>query len=76
MRIQKSLGSLAFLIASCSAPAMAAEECGPLRLANDVQLITFTGSYQQLVPVSFNGASKLMLLDTGGYIPGDRGDRQ
>lgn len=47
---------------------MAAEDCGPLKMATDVQLVAFTGSYQEMVPVTINGAPKLLLLDTGGYI--------
>ena len=31
-------------------------------------MMTSTGSFQQMVPVTVNGVSKLLLLDTGGYI--------
>ncbi|HWU55283.1 MAG TPA: aspartyl protease family protein [Rhizomicrobium sp.] len=47
-------------------PASAAEECGPLKLFTSAKLVS-TGN-SRLVPVTINGASKALLLDTGGYM--------
>jgi len=47
-----------------TAPAMAAEECGPLKQLADIQMLT-AGGDRNLVPVTINGAPKLMILTTG-----------
>jgi predicted aspartyl protease len=67
MRFHVVFGSLVILVACLHVPA-AAEDCGPLKLISDVQMMTTTGSYREMVPVTINGASKLLLLDTGGYM--------
>ncbi len=55
-------------IGMLSTPAVAADTCGGLKLIADVQMLTTSGSFRQMVPVTINNVSKLMLLDTGGYI--------
>ena len=42
--------------------------CGPLKIINDVQMLTTTGSHREMVPVTVNGAAELFLLDTGGFM--------
>jgi hypothetical protein len=49
-----------------STAAMAADECGPLKLATSVKLIDVQN--RELIPVTINGVSKILLLDTGGYM--------
>jgi hypothetical protein len=46
--------------------ALAAEDCGPLKRFTSAKLIPMAGV--NLVPVSINGVSKALLLDTGGYM--------
>jgi hypothetical protein len=66
MKFQAIFG-LAFLAPAFCGPALA-EDCGPLKLITGVQMLTSTGSFTQMVPVTINGVSKLLLLDTGGFI--------
>jgi hypothetical protein len=47
-----------------SSPAMAA--CGPLTLLDKIQLVPAEGHDLTFIPVSINGADKVMLFDTGG----------
>ena len=68
MRIQKSLGSLAFLIASCSAPAMAAEECGPLKEIGTLEATRLSDSSVMTVNAMLNGKSRPMIVETGSLI--------
>ena len=68
------MGPIVILFASISLPATAAEECGPLKIVSDVQMLTTTGSYREMVPVTVNGAAKLFLLDTGGFMTQVSGD--
>lgn len=46
--------------------ALAADECGPLRIVSSVKMMGMDSS--KLVPVTINGVPKLLLLDTGGYM--------
>jgi predicted aspartyl protease len=46
--------------------AVQAEDCGPLKQINAVDLVA--GPNRALVPVSINGIPKLFLLDTGGDV--------
>jgi predicted aspartyl protease len=66
MRYQVVLVSLAIL-SSCilQSPAWA-EDCGPLKQVNSVDLVSAPN--RALVPVSINGIPKLFLLDTGGDV--------
>jgi hypothetical protein len=67
MRHQVVLGSLAVLVACFASQAMA-DDCGPLKIVNEVQMVPATGSYREMVPGTINGAPKLFLLDTGGFM--------
>jgi len=49
-----------------------AEDCGPLKQINAVDLVA--GPNRALVPVSINGIPKLFLLDTGGDVTQISGD--
>jgi predicted aspartyl protease len=61
------LGSILLLLVFPCGVALA-EDCGPLKLVNQVQMLTTTGSFEEMIPGTINGAPKLLLLDTGGYI--------
>ncbi|HJT42563.1 MAG TPA: pepsin/retropepsin-like aspartic protease family protein [Rhizomicrobium sp.] len=65
MRVGSILGSLALAILFQNGMAQA-EECGPLKMVNSVDLVA--GPNRALVPVSINGTPKLFLLDTGGAV--------
>lgn len=66
MGIRKILGSLAILLTFFSAPAKAAEECGPLQLVTSLPLTPQDGHY--LVPVTINDKAAQMVLNTGAGI--------
>jgi predicted aspartyl protease len=67
MRYRAILGSATLACAGLfSTAALAAEECGPLKMATSVKLINFGRS--ELIPVDVNGVPKVLLLDTGGYM--------
>jgi predicted aspartyl protease len=61
---------LAWMALACAnlfpSAAVAADDCGPLKLFTTVKLVSMGES--RLVPVTINGASKALLLDTGGYM--------
>jgi predicted aspartyl protease len=65
MRISSVFGSLIVAILFQNNAALA-EDCGPLRQINSVDLVA--GPNRVLVPVSINGVPKLFLLDTGGDV--------
>ncbi|HJT42564.1 MAG TPA: retropepsin-like aspartic protease [Rhizomicrobium sp.] len=65
MRVGSILGSLALAILFQMDVAQA-EECGPLKMVNSVDLVADPN--RALVPVSINGTPKLFLLDTGGAV--------
>ena len=65
MRLGSILGSLV-LAMLLPGGAIAAEDCGPLKQINAVELVA--GPNRALVPVSINGIPKLFLLDTGGDV--------
>ena len=65
MRIGSLLGSLALAILFQNGAAFA-DDCGPLKQINTVDLVA--GPNRVLVPVSINGIPKLFLLDTGGDV--------
>lgn len=67
MRLQGFFGSLA-VMAACLGSQARADDCGPLKLINSVQLVTTVGSYRELIPVTVNDTPKLFLLDTGGFM--------
>jgi predicted aspartyl protease len=37
-------------------------------MVNQVQMVTTTGSYSEMIPGAINGAPRLFLLDTGGFM--------
>jgi predicted aspartyl protease len=55
-----------FLFAASTAGVRAAEDCHPLTLITSVDLVQRDGDPHVYVPVTINGKSRLMLLDTGG----------
>jgi predicted aspartyl protease len=62
---------------SCLMTVARAEDCGPLKQINSIDLVKPNPS-RALVPVSINGTPKLFLLDTGGdssSISGDVADQ-
>jgi hypothetical protein len=63
MKLQAIFG---LLIVALSGGAAWAEDCGPLKQVNSVDLVAVPN--RALVPVSLNGIPKLFLLDTGGDI--------
>jgi len=65
MRVGSILGSLALAILLQNGAARA-DDCGPLKQLNTVDLVA--GPNRALVPVSINGIPKLFLLDTGGDV--------
>jgi hypothetical protein len=65
MRVGSILGSLALAIMLQNG-AVRADDCGPLKQLNTVDLVA--GPNRALVPVSINGIPKLFLLDTGGDV--------
>src|SRR4051812_21309661 len=65
MRIGSVFGSLILAILFQN-NATLAEDCGPLKQINSVDLVA--GPNRVLVPVSINGVPKLFLLDTGGDV--------
>jgi predicted aspartyl protease len=65
MRAGSLLGSLALAVLLQNGAA-SAEDCGPLKQINAVDLVA--GPNRALVPVSLNGIPKLFLLDTGGDV--------
>jgi len=65
MRTGSLIVSLA-LVALLQNSAAWAEDCGPLKQINAVDLVA--GPNRALVPVSINGIPKLFLLDTGGDV--------
>lgn len=71
MRLGSWFGSLSLAILLQGGPALA-EDCGPLRQVNAVELVA--GPNRALVPVSINGIPKLFLLDTGGDVTQINGD--
>jgi predicted aspartyl protease len=60
------LGSLAVLLPCVAQSPAWAQDCGPLKQINSVDLAG--ASNRPLVPVSLNGIPKLFLLDTGGDV--------
>jgi predicted aspartyl protease len=54
---------LAVLALVCAGPARA-EDCGPLKRLASVDMIPGPGGVRMLVPVTINGASRMLLLDT------------
>jgi predicted aspartyl protease len=71
MRAGSLFGSLALAVLLQNGAARA-EDCGPLKQINAVDLVA--GSNRALVPVSINGIPKLFLLDTGGDVTQISGD--
>lgn len=67
MKFHAIFVSALLALATSAGPALA-EDCGPLKLITGVQMITSPGSFEQMVPVTINDVSKLLLLDTGGYM--------
>jgi predicted aspartyl protease len=65
MRTSSIFGSLAMAVLLQHSVALA-EDCGPLKQVNAVDLVAVPG--RALVPVSINGIPKLFLLDTGGDV--------
>jgi predicted aspartyl protease len=65
MRAGSILGSLTLTILLQSGAALA-EDCGPLKQLNTIDLVA--GPNRAMVPVSINGIPKLFLLDTGGDV--------
>ena len=65
MRLGPFLGSFSLAILM-QGGATLAEECGPLKQINAVELVAAPN--RALVPVSINGIPKLFLLDTGGDV--------
>ncbi|HSS13582.1 MAG TPA: retropepsin-like aspartic protease, partial [Rhizomicrobium sp.] len=65
MRAGSLLGSLALAVLLQDGAA-GAEDCGPLKQVNAVDLVA--GPNRAMVPVSINGIPKLFLLDTGGDV--------
>jgi len=65
MRAGSLFGSLVLAVVLHSGAAWA-EDCGPLKQVNTVDLMA--GPNRALVPVSINGIPKLFLLDTGGDV--------
>ena len=65
MRTGSLFGSLALAVLLQTGAAWA-EDCGPLKQINSVDLVA--GPNRALVPVSINGIPKLFLLDTGGDV--------
>ena len=65
MRAASIFGSLVLAVVLHSGAAWA-EDCGPLKQVNTVDLVA--GPNRALVPVSINGIPKLFLLDTGGDV--------
>lgn len=55
------------LLALISQPALAADNCAPLKLVNDVPLKMTAGDRRALVPVTINGVEETFLLDTAGF---------
>lgn len=53
------------IVCAMSSPALAAD-CGPLKLLNEVQFVNASDGLRPLLPVTVNGAPKLLLFDTGG----------
>jgi hypothetical protein len=66
MRIQ--IGSLAILLSCLLQPAVAAEDCGPLKQITSIDLVPAPQGPRMLVPVTINGMSRNMLLNTAGGI--------
>jgi len=67
MKYRAIWASVALACASLfGAPALAAEECGPLKLFTSTKLVSMGN--RRVVPVIINGAPKALLLDTGGYM--------
>jgi predicted aspartyl protease len=71
MRAGSLLGSLALAVLLQDG-AVRAEDCGPLKQVNAVDLVA--GPNRAMVPVSINGIPKLFLLDTGGDVTQISGD--
>jgi len=71
MRTSSILASLAIAVLLPNNVARA-EDCGPLKQINAVDLVAGPG--RALVPVSINGIPKLFLLDTGGDVTQINGD--
>jgi predicted aspartyl protease len=53
---------------TCLTSMARADDCGPLKIVNEVQMVPGTGGFQEMIPGTFNGAPKLFLLDTGGFM--------
>ncbi|HWY63740.1 MAG TPA: aspartyl protease family protein [Rhizomicrobium sp.] len=67
MEFRAILASAALACVSLSgAAAFAAEECGPLKMVTGVKMMGMGNN--RLIPVTINGAPKLLMLDTGGYM--------
>jgi hypothetical protein len=77
MRIEPGLAALAALfLATALSGAARAQDCKPLTLIANVDMVPSDDKREEFVPVTIAGAPKLLLLDTGGdtEITGDVAD--
>jgi len=64
---KEAIAFAVFFFAASTASVRAAEDCRPLTLITSVDLVRRDGDPHVFVPVTINGKSRLMLLDTGGW---------
>src|SRR5579862_7184149 len=68
LRTARSLIASAFASILFSSPVSAAHECGPLKIFASVDLKMGPDDRAAFVPVTLQGQTKYMLLDTGGTV--------